>query len=157
MAAPHPIDWRFCAFDALNVHSLYAALRLRSDVFVVEQRCVFPDLDGADAQAMHLLGWDSAHGGALIAYARCFPAGVKFAEASIGRVVTDPATRGTGLGHRLMAEAVQRLHAHWGPQAIRIGAQAHLQAFYERHGFVVDGPDPYMEDGILHVEMCRPA
>jgi len=83
------------------------------------------------------------------------PAGLKFAEASIGRVVCDPSTRGTGLGHALMREAVERVRALWGPGPIRIGAQAHLEGFYRQHGFLPDGA-PYDEDGIPHIEMLRP-
>lgn len=153
-----PLQWRYLPFDALDIRSLYDLLRLRSEVFVVEQRCVFPDMDGADEHAMHLLGQEAQPGsetvGPLRAYARCFPAGVKYEQASVGRVVTHPEARGTGLGHQLVAEAIQRLLSQWGPQPIRIGAQAHLRAFYERHGFAVQG-EPYMEDGILHLEMLR--
>ena len=145
--------WSLLPFESLSPARLYALLRLRSAVFVVEQNCVFQDLDGSDAQAMHLLG-EAAPGGELMAYARCFGPGVKYAEASIGRVVTDPEARGTGLGHGLMREAVAALHRHWGAQPIRIGAQARLQAFYEQHGFARTG-EPYIEDGIPHIEMLR--
>lgn len=150
--------WRFQAFDALTVAELYAVLRLRSEVFVVEQNCVFLDMDNSDAQAMHLMGHTGKMGeaqGELVAYARCFGPGVKYAEASIGRVITAPQARAGGLGHVLMREAVRALQAHWGPQPIRIGAQARLQAFYEQHGFVREG-EPYIEDGIPHIEMLRP-
>ena len=155
---PGRLQWRCLPFGALQAHTLYALLRLRSEVFVVEQRCIFQDMDGADADCMHLLGEsaDPAGGAPLLrAYARLVPAGLKFAEASIGRVVSDPALRGTGVGHRLMAQAVQTLLSLWGPQPIRIGAQAHLQGFYRRHGFETAGPI-YDEDGIDHVEMLRP-
>jgi len=147
------ITWRFVPFSALTTLELYELLRLRSEVFVLEQACAFQDLDGADTEAMHLLG---EREGRLAAYARCFAAGVKFAEASIGRVVTHASARGGGIGHVLMKEAIDRLQAHWGPQAIRIGAQARLQNFYEQHGFVQNG-EPYMEDGIPHIEMLRVA
>jgi ElaA protein len=131
-------------------------LRLRSEVFVVEQNCVFQDMDGLDDQAMHLLGTQMEEGAArLVAYVRCFPAGVTFAEASIGRVVTHPSARGSGLGHVLMAEAVRALQRQWGAQPIRIGAQAHLKDFYQHHGFA-DVGRPYVEDGIPHLEMVRP-
>lgn len=158
MTRTDPVDlhWRCLPFGALQPATLYALLRLRSEVFVVEQRCVFLDLDGADAGCMHLLGESAgADGPVLRAYARLVPAGLKFAEASIGRVVSDPALRGTGVGHALMAQAVQALQSLWGPQPIRIGAQAHLQGFYRRHGFETAGP-LYDEDGIDHVEMLRP-
>ena len=122
---------------------------------MVEQNCVFLDMDNSDPQAWHLLGWDVADPARLLAYARCFGPGVKFAEASIGRVITAPAARGTGLGHALMHEAVSALQTHLGALPIRIGAQAHLHGFYEQHGFARTG-EPYMEDGIPHIEMLRP-
>ena len=152
MSAPLPAGepaWQLFTFDALDTRTLYALLRLRSEVFVVEQACVFLDIDGLDPQALHLTGW-SADG--LVAYARCFPAGVSFAEASIGRVVTSGAARGAGWGHLLIDEALRVVLAHWGRQPVRIGAQARLKDFYQRHGFVDVGM-PYVEDGIDHLEM----
>ena len=146
------IAWRFVAFDALTTRELYAALQLRSEVFVLEQACIFQDIDGADVQAMHLLG---TQGGQLVAYARCFAAGAKFSEASIGRVITRDSLRGSGAGHVLMQQAIACLSQQWGPQPIRIGAQAHLEHFYMQHGFVKTG-EPYVEDGIAHIEMLRP-
>ena len=145
--------WRLLSFDDLRVSELYEVLRLRSEVFVVEQQCVFQDLDGLDHQAMHLLG---VQGGELQAYARCFEPGVKFAEASIGRVLVRTAARGTGLGHVLLEQAVLATAQVWGPQAIRVGAQAHLASYYAKHGFK-DVGKPYMEDGIPHLEMLRDA
>lgn len=145
------IEWRFMAFDELTAAQLYAVLRLRSEVFVVEQACLFQDMDGADPQAMHVLG--SAQG-ALVAYARCFAAGIKFAEASIGRIVTAPSVRGSGAGHALVEQAIACLSRQWGAQAIRIGAQARLESFYGQHGFENTGR-PYLEDGIAHLEMLR--
>ncbi len=145
--------WQFKSFDALTKAELYAVLQLRADVFVVEQKCVFRDMDGADNRAMHLLG---QQGNQLVAYARCFQAGVTFAEASIGRVLAHCSVRGTGVGHALMRQAIDRLQQHWGRQPVRIGAQAHLKSFYTQHGFVDTG-EPYVEDGIDHLEMLRPA
>jgi ElaA protein len=121
-------------------------------VFVVEQQCVFQDIDGADRQAMHLMGVQHSE---LQAYARCFGPGVKFAEASIGRVLTRQSARGTGLGHALIDQAVSAVSQVWGPQAIRIGAQMQLASFYAKHGFA-DVGKTYMEDGIPHLEMLRP-
>lgn len=149
------LEWRCLPFGALLPHTLYALLRLRAEVFVLEQACAFQDLDDADPACLHLLGETRGPDGhELLAYARLVPAGLKYPEASIGRVVTAPRTRGSGLGHALVQEAVRQLHQIWGPQAIRIGAQAHLQAFYRRHGFAPDGPI-YLEDGIDHIEMIR--
>ena len=143
--------WQFLSFADLTKQDLYNVLQLRSEVFVVEQACVFQDMDGADGAAMHLLGKVN---GQLSAYARCFAAGEKFAEASIGRVITRSTLRRTGAGHALMREAVCQLFEHWGQQAIRIGAQARLEKFYLQHVFV-DAGVPYMEDGIAHIEMLR--
>lgn len=150
------VVWRCLPFQALSPDTLYRLLRLRSEVFVVEQRCVFLDMDGLDAHCMHVLGerLDSDGRVSLLASARLVPPGRGFAEASIGRVVTAPAARAGGLGHALMRESVRLLLALWGAQPIRIGAQAHLEAFYNRHGFVSDNK-PYVEDGIAHIEMIR--
>lgn len=144
--------WRLMAFDDLRVAELYEVLRLRSEVFVVEQQCLFHDIDGTDQTAMHLLG---VQHGELQAYARCFAAGVKFPEASFGRVVTRESARGHGLGHVLVAQAIAAITQVWGPQAIRIGAQMQLADFYAKHGFVDTGTH-YLEDGIPHLEMLRP-
>lgn len=146
------LDWRAVPFDALTAHQLYAVLQLRTEVFVIEQDCAFQDMDGADHAAVHLLG--SAEG-ELVAYARCFPPGVKFAEASIGRVITRRAARGLGMGHELMRQAMACVFQRWGLQPIRIGAQARLDKFYQQHGFSSQG-DAYIEDGIPHLEMLRP-
>lgn len=147
------INWRFVPFGALTSLELYEMLQLRSEVFVVEQSCPFQDMDGADMEAMHLMG---VAGGRLVAYARCFAAGQKFTEASIGRVITHMSARGGGIGHVLMQEAIASLVRHWGAQPIRIGAQARLEKFYNQHGFVQNG-EPYIEDGIPHIEMLRVA
>ncbi len=152
MSAP-ALNWRVLPFDALSSAALYELLRLRAQVFVVEQACAFQDMDGADQQALHLLGTDTT--GRLQAYARCIPAGLKFKEASIGRVITSAALRGQGAGHVLMRQAIERLHQAWGVQPIRIGAQSRLADFYRQHGFEPSGL-PYMEDGIAHIEMLRP-
>jgi len=141
--------WTLSGFDTLDAPALYDLLRLRSEVFVVEQACAFQDLDGLDGRAVHLQGRVA---GQLLAYARCFPAGVTFAEASIGRITTRATARGTGLGHQLVARAMQAVADLWGLQPIRIGAQAHLRHFYESHGFS-DLGRPYLEDGIDHLEM----
>ncbi len=145
------IEWRFTAFDELTPAELYAVLQLRSEVFVVEQACVFQDMDGADAAAMHLLG---TLGGQLVAYARCLAAGIKFSEASMGRIATRDSVRGSGAGDALVEKAIACLLQQWGAQAIRIGAQARLELFYRQHGFVKTGA-LYMEDGIPHIEMLR--
>jgi ElaA protein len=141
------IEWVCRSFDDLSVHELYAVMRLRSEVFVVEQNCVYLDPDGYDDRAMHLLGYAD---GELVAYARIFAPGIKYEEASIGRVITSAAVRGTGAGQELMREAVARC----APGPIRIGAQQYLERFYGSFGFVRVS-EPYDEDGIAHVEMVR--
>lgn len=146
--ATHP-HWTLSTFEQLLPQQLYALLQLRAQVFVVEQACLFQDMDGLDPRALHLLGSGDA---GLIAYARCFPPGVSFAEASVGRIVTHPAARGTGLGHLLLARAMEVIRSQWGEQPVRIGAQARLKAFYQGHGFA-DVGRPYDEDGIAHLEM----
>ena len=148
---PSVIVWRLLAFEDLRVSELYEVLRLRSEVFVVEQQCLFHDMDGTDPQAMHLLG---VRDGQLLAYARCFQSGAKFAEASFGRALTRQSVRGTGLGHTLIDQAITAISQLWGPQPIRIGAQMQLARFYATHGFE-DAGKPYWEDGIEHLEMLR--
>jgi ElaA protein len=143
------VEWKLLAFEALSLHELHELLQLRNEVFVVEQNCVFQDIDGADPQAAHLLGQGD---GQLLAYARCFPRGLKFAEASIGRVLVRTGARGQNLGHLLIEQAVSAVNRLWGPQAIRIGAQFHLEKYYNNHGFVTVG-EPYVEDGIPHLAM----
>jgi ElaA protein len=146
------LNWQCLRFDALSVHDLYDALALRAEVFVVEQACVFQDPDGVDRASGHLLGRDA--GGVLQAYLRIVDPGVKYPEPSLGRVITSAASRGSGLGHRLVDEGVARCEAAWPGRAIRIGAQARLEGFYAGHGFVRSGAD-YIEDGIPHCEMLR--
>jgi len=149
---PRELNWRCLPFDALHARTLYQLLQLRTEVFVMEQACIFQDMDGADPQCFHLLG--ERADGSLAAYVRLVPAGLKFTEASIGRVVTRPDARGGGLGHVLVREAVRALHGLWGEQPIRIGAQARLEGFYRQHGFE-RASDIYIEDGIDHIEMLR--
>jgi ElaA protein len=145
------MTWRECHFSELTVHELYDVLRLRSAVFVVEQQCVFLDMDNRDYQARHLMGVTD---GILLACARLYGPGECYEEASIGRVVTAQACRGTGVGKQLMSEAIAAVEHHWGPGPIRIGAQLYLKRFYESFGFVRDGDD-YLEDGIPHLYMVR--
>ena len=143
------ISWvcaKFADLTPLQLHDMY---RLRVAVFIVEQDCVFQDVDGADPKAWHLLGYS---GDELVVYCRLLPAGVKFDEPSIGRVITAPSVRGTGMGRVLMAEAMRCANALWPALPIRIGAQAHLERFYNGFGFTKSS-EPYDEDGILHIEM----
>jgi ElaA protein len=140
------------AFQDLTAQELYEILRLRSEVFVVEQNCVFLDQDGKDSFCHHLSLFSD---GQLAAYSRLVPAGVSYAEVSIGRVVTSPAFRGTGLGRQLMELSIKSCEDLFGKGAIRIGAQTYALPFYASLGFVSDG-EVYDEDGIEHVEMVYP-
>ncbi len=139
-------NWHDRRFAELSAAELYAIVELRERVFVVEQACVYLDADGLDPRSRHL--W--ADDGGIVAYARLVPAGAKYAEISIGRVVIAPRARGTGLGRELMQRAI----AACGAVAIRIGAQAHLEKFYGELGFAV-ASDVFDEDGIPHIEMLR--
>jgi ElaA protein len=147
------IDWRFAPFAELTPRDVHDLFQVRAAAFIVEQDCVFQDLDGIDPQCWHLLG---RRKGELVAYCRFVPPGGKFAEPSIGRVVTTPAVRGTGLGRELVREALRRADKLWPGRPIRIGAQKHLDRFYGEFGFAV-ASEPYDEDGILHIEMLRQA
>ena len=152
---PASITWQWSSFNDLSGADLYEVLALRQAVFVVEQNCIFPDIDGADRQAFHLLGW-RGHGAEreLATYLRCLPAGVKFAECSIGRIVSAPCLRGSGAGKLLVAEGLRRMAALYPGQPIRIGAQQHLERFYAGFGFDTVSA-PYSEDNIMHIEMLR--
>ncbi|MES2061943.1 MAG: GNAT family N-acetyltransferase [Bacteroidota bacterium] len=138
-------------FQQLNVNQLYDLLRLRSEVFVLEQNCVFLDQDNKDQQCYHLLVFENDE---LAGYSRLVPAGISYPEVSIGRVITAPAFRGKGFGRKVMELAIQNCRELFGPLDIRIGAQTYAQQFYASLGFVPEG-DVYDEDGIDHIEMVR--
>jgi len=145
--------WRWRTFDELTKDELYAAMRLRQEVFVVEQECPYLDADGRDHGNHHLLGFDDA---GLAAYARVLRPGVLYPEVCISRVVTAPRLRRTGMGRLLMTECLKCVAAHYGSVPIRISAQAYLQGFYASFGFQCTGKG-YLEDGIPHKEMLRTA
>jgi ElaA protein len=148
------VNWTFAKFDELSrrdIHDLYQA---RVAVFVLEQKCPFQDVDGADPECWHLIG--RGPGGEVLAYSRLVPPGVKYEEASIGRVLTTAPARRTGAGLDLMRESLERAARLWPERPIRIGAQQYLERFYGGFGFKTVSA-PYDEDGILHVEMLRPA
>ncbi len=141
--------WLNTPFASLEAAQLYALLQLRQDVFVVEQDCAYPDLDGLDRQGWHMRCLD---GDTVLAYQRCLPPAVACPESSLGRIVVSPAARGTGLGRELVQRGIDFNRQQWRQTDIYIGAQAYLQAFYGSLGFVDEG-EPYMEDGILHLHM----
>lgn len=141
--------WTCKRFDQLSPQELYGILRLRSEVFVVEQNCVFLDMDDKDQYCHHLMG---RQGSLLLGYSRIVPAGISYVESSIGRIVSSPALRRRGIGRELMTESIHTLYALHGKRDIRIGAQYYLKSFYEFFGFVQKG-EIYLEDGIEHIEM----
>ncbi len=143
--------WRWCHFDSLGVHELQAIYRARQEVFVIEQQCIYLDADGVDAASFHLAAWGDEPA-LLLAYARVVPPGIKYAEPSIGRVLTTDAGRGTGLGRELVRRAIEHCRAIFPQAGIRISAQSRLEGFYAGFGFVVQG-ERYLEDGIPHTEM----
>jgi ElaA protein len=148
------MHWTWTRFEELGVQGLYDILALRCRVFILEQG-PYLDPDGLDAHSWQLQGRDEA--GALMAYLRAVDPGIKYAEPSIGRVVTAPEVRGTGLGRRLMYEGLARCAAQWPGQGVRISAQARLRRFYIELGFEPVG-DEYIEDTIAHLQMLwRPS
>lgn len=144
------INWTCKPFEELDPFTLYAILKLRSEVFVVEQNCVYLDLDDKDQGSHHLYG---LCGEDLVAYARILPPGLSYEQmSSIGRVVSSPAYRRTGAGRKLMTEAISMTRTLYPGQDIKIGAQLYLLDFYASFGFQPAG-DTYLEDGIPHIPM----
>jgi ElaA protein len=143
------LSWSCKPFNDLTPAELYSILQLRSEVFVVEQNCVYADCDNKDQGSYHFMGWNQ---GKLVAYTRLLPPGLAFDESSIGRVVTSPTVRGTGAGRELMERSIQKIHDLFGKSSIKIGAQLYLKKFYESLGFIQCSPI-YLEDGIEHIKM----
>ena len=152
------MTWDLDAFENLSLAKLYAIMRLRQEVFVVEQDCVYLDADGYDQKAIHLMGWNKE--GQLVACLRLFAPGIKYidfpSDACIGRVCTAVSVRGRGLGRELMRRGIAGAERLWPGCGIRLSAQLYLLHFYEGLGFTLTS-EPYDEDGIPHVEMVRPA
>ncbi|MES2297432.1 MAG: GNAT family N-acetyltransferase [Pseudomonadota bacterium] len=148
-------EWHWHTFDELSNSDLHAALAARQDVFIVEQNCVFADIDGLDPGARHLLGWQSIDGRRqLAAYLRLLAPGAKYAEMSLGRILTTAPARGSGIGRELVAQGIAYAERLYPGQPCRIGAQQRLERFYAGFGFQTVS-EPYDEDGILHVDMLR--
>ncbi|TKB51650.1 GNAT family N-acetyltransferase [Ferrimonas aestuarii] len=145
------IHWKLIPFHALTNMELYQLLKLRTDVFVVEQTCPYPELDDKDHQqgVYHLLGYQEDE---LIACARLLPGGISYANASIGRVATKLSKRGGGLGHQLLEQALSACERLWPNESVTISAQEHLAGYYGRHGFV-QVSEMYLEDDIPHIKM----
>lgn len=138
-------------FKEFSLWELYEVLRLRSEVFVVEQNCVYQDIDGKDGAALHVMGIKN---GKIMAYARCFPPGIYFEEAAIGRMLVKKEERKQDCAHGVLQAAIQAIEIEYRTKTIKISAQEYLIKFYEKHGFRTVGKG-YLEDGIPHVAMLR--
>jgi len=145
------IQFKIKRFNELSADELYSVLQLRAEVFIVEQNCVYQDIDGKDAKALHVIGESE---GKIVAYARLFQPGDYFGKASIGRVVVAADFRDRKWGHDLMREAISAIDQYFGEKEITISAQQYLKNFYESHGFVQTS-EMYLEDDIPHIEMKR--
>jgi len=155
MTSPSTIDWHFSRFADLTPFDLYDVLAARQNVFILEQTCLYPDIDGYDLEAHHLLGWRDVDGKRqLAAYLRVLAPGAKYDEMSIGRVITTPAARGSGAGRALLEQGIAYAEALHPGHRIRIGAQQYLERFYASFGFETVSA-PYDEDGIMHIDMLR--
>ncbi|RTR31328.1 GNAT family N-acetyltransferase [Shewanella atlantica] len=146
------MQWSVLTFNVLSVDELYELLKLRVDIFVVEQNCPYPELDEKDrhSETRHLLGRNDA--GEIVAYARLLAPGVSYADASIGRVVVAEQARGAGVAHSLMSEAIRVTQELWPEKNIQLGGQEYLKAFYQKLGFEPVS-EVYLEDGIPHLDM----
>jgi len=145
------LQWQIKPFEGLSVNELYDILRLRSEIFVVEQNCVYLDLDGKDKLALHLFG---TYEGKIVAHSRLFKAGISFDYSSILRVTLDAKHRDRKWGHDLMRESIAGIKQHFNETKITIGAQMYLKKFYESHGFVQTS-EMYLEDDIPHIQMDK--
>jgi len=145
------MKWNLKYFDDLTPKELYQILQLRNEVFIVEQNCPYQDLDNKDLNAFHLMGLGENK---LLAYSRLLAPGISYSESSIGRVVSSPAARKSGIGKKLMAESIIQIHNLFQTDTIRIGAQLYLKNFYESFGFIQEG-NTYLEDNIPHIIMLR--
>ena len=145
------MTWILKKFDELTPKELYEILQLRNEVFIVEQNCPYQDLDNKDLPAWHLMGKKNKK---LLAYSRLLAPGISYSESSIGRVVSSPSARKTGMGKQLMEESILQIRNLFHTDTIRIGAQLYLKKFYESFGFITDG-EIYVEDNIPHVQMLR--
>lgn len=138
-------------FSELDLEELYTMLQLRATVFVVEQNCVYQDVDGKDKDALHILGYKSNE---LIAYSRVFPPGIYFEEPAIGRVLVKQEERSNSYGHDILEASVRAIETRYKASAIKLSAQVYLKAFYEAHGFESVG-ESYLEDDIPHIAMLK--
>ena len=147
------INWQYKSFEQLTVNELYDILKLRQDVFVIEQECIYPDIDEVDKTATHLFAY-SNEGQGICAYLRMLAPGVKYKEVAMGRILTSESSRGTGMGKALVAQAIGVVASEYPKQAIKISAQVYLIEFYRDFNFEVIS-EAYDEDGIQHIDMLR--
>jgi ElaA protein len=145
------LDISVKTFDELTTPELYELLRLRSEIFVVEQECAYQDLDGKDQKALHIIG---AKKDIIVAYTRIFKAGDYMAQACIGRVLVKDGERKHGYGADIMKASIKAVKAKFGTSSIALSAQTYLKAFYNSLGFQETGGE-YLEDGIAHVMMIK--
>ena len=143
------MHWQALSFSELSLEQLYALLRLRQEVFVIEQDCVFLDMDNLDQEAIHML---CLKGDKLLAYQRCIAPDAKSPESLLGRIVVCPTVRQKKLGKELVQRGIEHNLRRWPDNDIRISAQARLHNFYAALGFIAEG-DEYIEDGIPHLQM----
>ena len=143
------VRWQTSGFDDLTGRELYAILRLRQEVFAVEQTSIYVDPDGLDLEAIHMAAWD---GSRLLAYQRCLPPGLQEQESTLGRIVVASSARGRDLGRELVRRGIAHNLERWPGVDIRIHAQAYLERFYNELGFATEG-DVYDLDSIPHLEM----
>lgn len=139
------------SFSELSLEELYSVLQLRAEVFVVEQNCVYQDIDGKDQKALHVLGFNNRE---LVAYTRCFAPGYYFEEAAIGRVIVKVNQRKYGFGHEILKASLDVINHKYQTGNIKLSAQQYLTKFYETHGFRQIG-EGYLEDGIPHIAMVK--
>ncbi|MDQ2752352.1 MAG: GNAT family N-acetyltransferase [Bacteroidota bacterium] len=142
--------WHCKHFTELSVAQLYDILQLRSEVYVVEQQCIFLDMDGIDKQCYHLFGYEQNN---LVAYCRLIAPDVVYQnKASIGRVVNAASVRGKGIGKQMMHLAIEKCRYLFPSSSLKIGAQLYLKDWYASFGFTSCN-DMYLEDGIEHIHM----
>jgi len=147
------LQWNLKKFDELNNKELYRILKLRTEVFILEQECLYPELDDKDFACLHL--W-AEQDNSILAYTRLVPPGLSYPQASIGRVIVAEQARGTGLSQQLMINSIESISREFGVNDIQIGAQFHLKSFYEKLGFKQTS-EPYPDYGILHIDMIKSA
>ncbi len=152
MKSGSDVNWQWYKLSELSAVQLYAMLEARVAIFVVEQNCAYQDLDGLDLDAEHLIAWS---GREVAGYLRVLAPGTRFEDPSIGRIITTKRFRGTGLGLEIVAKGIERARLRYPGRMIRISAQKYLEKFYESFGFR-NVSEPYLEDGIPHVEMLLP-